>query len=224
MHCPQAIFVTGTDTEVGKTLASCALLHVARRQGLSALGMKPVAAGLDAEGRQEDVEQLLAASSFRLPRELVNPYAFATPIAPHLAALDEGQPIIQAMIRAAFERLAGLADLVVVEGVGGFRVPLGERFDTADMAQALGLPVVLVVGLRLGCLNHALLTAEAILRRKLPFVGWIANTIDPAMARRDDNIAALRQRLPAPLLGVLPFDPAADADAMSRHLELPSNC
>ena len=214
-------FITGTDTEVGKTFATCALLHAARAQGRRALAMKPVAAGTDAEGRNEDVEKLIAASSFAAPRELINPYCFAEPIAPHIAASREGRRIDKHVILDAYRQLAAQADFVAVEGVGGFRVPLGEGFDTADLAQALGLPVVLVVGLRLGCLNHALLTAEAIEKRGLVLAGWIANGIDPAMPYRDENIAALRQRLAAPLLGVLPWLGGGDASAASFHLRPP---
>lgn len=212
-------FVTGTDTGVGKTFATCALLHAARRQGLRALGMKPVAAGVDAEGRNDDVERLIAASSVAAPRELVNPHCFAAPVAPHIAAALEGRAIDLATIRRAYDRLSAQADLVLVEGVGGFLAPLSDRHDTGDLAVSLNLPVILVVGLRLGCLNHALLTAEAIRARGLALAGWIANAIDPAMVCREENIAALAQRLKAPLLGALPFldDPVAAA----RHLSLP---
>lgn len=213
-------FVTGTDTEVGKTFATCALLHAARAQGRRALAMKPIAAGTDAEGRNEDVEKLIAASSFAAPRELVNPYCFAEPIAPHIAASREGRTIKNQVILDAYRQLADQSDVLLVEGVGGFRVPLGDGFDSADLARALDLPVILVVGLRLGCLNHALLTAEAVERRGLTLAGWIANGIDPAMPYREENIAALRQRLSAPLLGILPWLAGADAAAASRHLSL----
>ncbi len=217
-----AWFVTGTDTGVGKTHAAGALLHAARRAGHAAVGMKPVAAGLDANGENEDVLRLAAASSLALPRETVNPYSFAAPIAPHLAAADAGRPIVFAPIRAAFARLAAVADVVVVEGVGGFRVPLGSEGDSADLALCLGLPVILVVGLRLGCLNHALLTAEAIAARGLPLAGWIANAVDPSMARADANRETLERLLPAPCLGCLPYDAKADAAAAARHLRLPA--
>lgn len=198
-----AFFVTGTDTEVGKTFVACALLHALRASGYAALGMKPVAAGLDAQGRNEDVEQLLAASSFAAPRELVNPYAFAGAVAPHIAAAEEQRLIELPRILAAFAQLRTMADAVLVEGVGGFCVPLGEKHDTADLAQALALPVILVVGLRLGCINHALLTQQAIAARGLRLVGWVANRIDPAMARPEENLAALQSRIAAPLLGTV---------------------
>jgi len=222
MHRPQAYFVTGTDTEVGKTFATCALLHLARSRNLRAIGMKPVAAGADAEGRNEDVDSLIAASTLKASRELVNPYCFAAAVAPHIAATLEARHIDRATIIAAARQLAAQADLLLVEGVGGFRVPLGPDFDTADLARDLGLPVILVVGLRLGCLNHALLTAEAIHARSLTLAGWIANRIDPDMPHWQENVAALRQRLPAPLLGVIPWLDSADSAAATPFLSLPT--
>lgn len=200
----QGYFVAGTDTEIGKTFSACALLHAARRQGLSALAMKPVAAGVEADGENEDVRQLMAAASVAAPRELVNPCLYTPPVAPHIAAAEAGRPIKAAAIRHALRELKPLADFILVEGVGGWRVPLGEDFDAADLAADLGLPVILVVGMRLGCLSHALLTAESIAARSLPLAGWIANRIDPAMARFEENLAHLQRALPAPLLGVIP--------------------
>lgn len=217
-----AWFVTGTDTEVGKTFVSCALLHAMRQRGWTALGMKPVAAGFDAEGKNEDVEQLIAASSVTAPRELVNPYAFRAAIAPHIAAAEEGRTIELANIVTAFEQLQGLADVVLVEGVGGFCVPLGpghDAADTADLAAALNLPVILVVGMRLGCISHALLTEQAIVARGLKLVGWIANRIDPAMSRFEENLATLKERIGAPLLGVVPYGTTPQAAGLT--LELP---
>jgi dethiobiotin synthetase len=221
MHRAQGYLITGTDTEVGKTLATCTLLHQARHQGRTALGMKPVAAGVDGDGRNEDVERLIAASSYAVPRELVNPYCLKAAIAPHLAAAEEQRPIEAEPILQAYRDLAGRADLVLVEGVGGFLVPLGNTLDTGDLARRLALPVILVVGLRLGCLNHALLTAEAIAVRGLLLAGWIANRIDPDMPRWQENRDALQQRLDAPLLGTLPFTPDADPAALAGHLILP---
>ncbi len=198
-------FITGTDTEVGKTFVACALLHALRARGLSALGMKPVAAGLDAAGKNEDVEQLIAASALPAPYQLINPYAFRAAVAPHIAAAEEGRTIELANIVAAFEQLRELADAVLVEGVGGFCVPLGPDCDTADLAVALKLPVILVVGMRLGCINHALLTEQAITARGLTLAGWIANRIDPAMSHFEENLTALKERINAPLLGVVPY-------------------
>lgn len=199
-----AWFVAGTDTEVGKTFATCALLLALRKQGLQAVGMKPVAAGTDEDGKNDDVERLVAASGMAAPRELINPYLFRPAIAPHIAAAEAGVAIDIEHIATAFENLRGMADVVLVEGVGGFCVPLGRDCDTADLAERLALPVVLVVGMRLGCINHALLTCQAIASRGLVLAGWIANRIDPAMARFDENLAALRERIDAPLLGVIP--------------------
>lgn len=217
----KSFFVTGTDTEVGKSLVAAALLRLLARQGLSAVGMKPVAAGCDAAGRNEDVAALMAASSVSAPQELVCPWLFPEAVAPHLAAAAAGRPIRFAPILAAYGQLRAVADAVVVEGVGGFRVPLGPDGDAADLARALALPVVLVVGLRLGCINHALLTAEAVVARGLTLAGWVANRIDPAMARADENIETLRELLPAPLLGVVPRLACADADRAADCLQLP---
>ena len=201
----KSFFITGTDTGVGKTHVACALLHATRLRGRTAIGMKPVAAGIEQDGRNDDVTRLLAASSGPAPLAWVNPYAYAPAIAPHIAAQEAGRPIELAVIGQALDRLRARADVVWVEGVGGFRVPLGEGRDTADLAVYLALPVVMVVGMRLGCLNHALLTAEAIAARGLTLAGWIANRIDPEMARFEANLASLQTRLTAPLLGVLPY-------------------
>ncbi len=202
-NIPLAWFITGTDTEIGKTFVACALLHALRRSGARAVAMKPIAAGCDEHGINDDVERLLAASSFTPPRQLVNPYAFRAAIAPHIAAAEEGRQIELPAIATAFAELRSLADVVLVEGVGGFCVPLDATTDTADLAALLDLPLILVVGMRLGCINHALLTAQAIAARGLPLAGWVANRIDPAMSRFSENLAALRSRLPAPLLGIV---------------------
>jgi dethiobiotin synthetase len=217
----QAWFVSGTDTEIGKTFVACALLHAARALGLTAVGMKPIAAGVAPDGSNEDVEQLRTASSLELPPRLVNPYLLQAAIAPHIAAAEEGVCIDFAAIRRAYEQLGSKADVVIVEGVGGFRVPLGPDQDSADLAVALGLPVILVVGMRLGCISHALLSAEAIAARGLKLAGWVANRIDPAMARFEENMEALRLRLPAPLLGVVPNAPVGGAASAATCLSLP---
>ncbi|MGB5063325.1 MAG: dethiobiotin synthase [Candidatus Competibacter sp.] len=216
----QAFFVTGTDTGVGKTHVTCALLHATRQRGRTAIGMKPIAAGVEADGRNDDVVQLLAASSTQPPVELVNPFLYTSPIAPHIAAQETGRPIEIVVIQQAFERLQALADVVWVEGVGGFRVPLDERYDTADLARILALPVILVVGMRLGCLNHALLTAEAITRRGLTLAGWVANRIDPAMACFEANLDTLRAWLDAPLLGVAPHGESPEQLALALRLSV----
>ena len=218
----QAFFLTGTDTEIGKTFITCTLLHRARQLGLRAAGIKPVAAGTDAAGRNEDVERIRAASNVALPREVINPCCLSAAIAPHLAAAEEGVTIDFAPILTACASAMQQADLLIVEGVGGFRVPLSVDRDSADLAVALGLPVILVVGLRLGCLNHALLTAEAIAARGLTLAGWVANRIDPGMARVEDNIATLRELLGAPLLGSVPRIAGSDPVAAASFLQLPS--
>ena len=219
----QAYFLTGTDTEIGKTFVTCALLHRGRQDGLSAAGLKPVAAGTDATGRNDDVEAIRAASSKQLPTETINPYCFAAAIAPHLAAAEEGRSIDFPVIAEACRQAREAADLVIVEGVGGFRVPLGAAGDSADLAIALGLPVIFVVGMRLGCINHALLTVEAIAARGLTLAGWVANRIDPAMARFEANLQTLQQLLPAPLLGVVPHAPEGGAAGAAAGLRLPGS-
>jgi dethiobiotin synthetase len=214
----QAFFVTGTDTGVGKTHVTCALLYATRQLGFTAVGMKPIAAGVEADGRNGDVARLQAASSITAPQEWVNPFLYAPAIAPHIAAHEAGRPIDIAEIQRSFDRLQKLADVVWVEGVGGFRVPLDEKCDTADLARTLALPVILVVGMRLGCLNHALLTAEAIAGRNLRLAGWVANRIDPAMARFEENLETLRLRLKAPLLGMIPYETMPDQAARALRL------
>lgn len=217
-----AYFITGTDTEIGKTLVTCALLRLLALQGINAVGMKPVAAGLDEQGCNEDVSQIVAASPHQAAPSLVNPYAFKRPMAPHAAAAEEGRTIRFAPIHEALNTLRQQASTVLVEGVGGFIVPLGPEGDSADLAQTLGLPVILVVGLRLGCINHALLTAEAINARGLKLAGWVANTVDPAMHDPAASMAALAERLVAPCLGVVPHLEHADAAQAAHYLSLPA--
>ena len=202
----RGVFVTGTDTGIGKTRASALLVRAQRACGRRAIGMKPVASGCreTPEGlRNEDADALIAASDPAPSYALCNPYALAPPIAPHLAAREAGIAIALDPIVSAYGRLAAMADRVVVEGVGGWCVPLGDALMQADLVRALDLPVVLVVGLRLGCINHALLSARAIVADHCVLVGWIANRIDPDMARVDANLDTLRARIDAPLLGVL---------------------
>ena len=204
------IFITGTDTGVGKTLVASALLRAFALSGLRAVGMKPVATGclVDApDHANEDVAQLIAASNVSVPIGLLNPYCFEPAIAPHIAAQRAGTIISLERIQQCYRSLSGLADRVVVEGAGGLLVPITPQEDWSDLARTLELSVILVVGMRLGCLNHALLTAEAIRNRGLIFAGWVANHIDSAMPCFDDNLETLRQKLPAPLLAVMPFAP-----------------
>lgn len=217
-------FVVGTDTGVGKTLVTSALLFGYSQQGLATAGMKPVAAGCMPEnGRlvSEDVTMLLSAGSVVAALEQHNPYAFAPAIAPHIAAQQVNEIIKTRVIQAAYQELSTLAEVVIVEGVGGFRVPLGEQLDTADLAQILNIPVILVVGMRLGCINHTLLTVEAIQARGLELAGWVANRIDPNMAAFEENLQTLEQHIPAPCLGVLPYLPQADFKLAAGYLQLP---
>ncbi|SEL48273.1 dethiobiotin synthase [Nitrosovibrio tenuis] len=216
---PSGYFVTGTGTGVGKTLVSCALLYAFRACGKSVVGMKPVAVGCE-NGRWMDVEMLSVASDVKAPRELINPYALVAPIAPHIAAKQSGILIDILTIRRACRELQKIADIVIVEGAGGFLVPLNEREDISHMTKALGLPVILVVGMQLGCLNQALLTAQAVRAAGLPLAGWVANRIDVHMAAFDENVFTLEQRLGCPLLGVLPFDHDADPQQMSLLLNI----
>lgn len=221
---PHGIFVTGTDTGVGKTRIATALLRAFAGRGLRAVGMKPVAAGCEwADGDliNEDVTALTAVSTLAAPVDLINPYRFQPAIAPHLAAERAGVTISLQRIRDAYVALAARADRVVVEGAGGFLVPLNEREDFGDLVQLLELPVLMVVGMRLGCLNHALLTAEAVQRRGLQFAGWVANRLDATTPAVEQNVQTLCKRLDAPLLGIVPFEiTTAGADASCLDLQL----
>lgn len=217
----RGFFVTGTDTGVGKTLVACALLNAYARQGLRAVGMKPVAAGAAEQGGRlvnDDVMALTAASSVAAAAELLNPYCFAPPIAPHIAAAEAGVIIDLQRIRHAYRALTAIADRVIVEGAGGFRVPLGRDGDTARLAAMIGLPVVLVVGMRLGCINHALLTADAVRASGLVLAGWVANHIDPAMSHADENVATLEARLGAPLVARIAHEENPDAVRIAAML------
>ena len=220
---PFSCLVIGTDTEIGKTLVSCALLYAMGAAGLRAAGMKPVAAG--AQLRQgawhnEDVDLIQAAAPLKLPQELTTPYLLPTPAAPHLAAELAGRVLSPRLILDHYAQVRAQAEAVVVEGVGGFRVPLTATYDTADLARELGLPLVLVVGLRLGCINQALLTAEAIEARGLQLAAWVANTVDPTMAHVAGNLAAIGARIKAPLLGHLPRLVQPDPATVSSYLNL----
>jgi len=217
----QGFFVTGTDTGVGKTLVACALLRALADAGKAAVGMKPIAAGSEG-GRWADVDALAGASAVRAPANLVNPYAFEPAIAPHIAAELAGVGIEIESIARAHEELCRRAQVVVVEGVGGFLVPLNARDTSADLARRLALPVVLVVGMRLGCLNHALLTRAQIASCGLRCAGWVANCAVPDMPYLDANVRALEERLGCLHLGTVPFQRDPRPETFARLLVLKS--
>ncbi len=217
-------FIAGTDTDAGKTLVATALLQAANMQGLSTLAIKPVAAGCQqtAEGlRNDDALLLQQTMSCDLPYEQVNPVAFEPPIAPHIAAEQAGKRLLVSQL-AGYCRggLLQRADLALIEGAGGWRVPLNRGETLADLVKELNLPVILVVGMKLGCINHALLTAEAIARDGLTLAGWVANRIDPEMDCYSDNVMALKDRLHAPCLGEVPHLDSPDASSASQFLNL----
>jgi dethiobiotin synthetase len=220
----KAFFIAGTDTGVGKTTVTCALLAAAKAQGLSTVALKPLASGctLTPAGlRNDDALVLMAEMTEALSYDEVNPVALAAAMSPHLAASAVGR-------RLSIQQLAGFtrgglmrrADLALVEGVGGWRVPISSRELFSALPRELGLPVVLVVGMRLGCLNHAILTVEAIARDGLRLAGWVANVIDPEMAALDENVATLKSMLSAPCLGVLPWMPGQSSMVMAAHLDI----
>jgi dethiobiotin synthetase len=225
----RGFFVTGTDTGVGKTLASACLVHALRARGLHVAGMKPVASGCarDPVGggwHNDDALALQAASSPPVPEYAwVNPVALPEATAPQLAAARAGVDVSLPPLLAASRALASGRDALVVEGVGGWLAPLADGLEQSTLARALGLPVVLVVGVRLGCLNHARLTERAIRADGLPLAGWIANAVDPAFADADEYRALLARSLQSPCLGSLPYRPDGRADDMAAFLvDLPA--
>ncbi len=215
-------FVTGTDTGVGKSLVSAALLCAMAARGMKVAGMKPVASGARvANGvvSNEDVDLLLRYSSCPgLDATSINPYVFTPPVAPHLAARQAGISVRFSTIRQALHRLESLADAVVIEGAGGLLVPLGEEGSMADLCVFLQAPIILVVGVRLGCINHALLTVEALQARGLHLTGWVANCLERHMLEFSGNMATLEERIEAPLLGTIPFQPGISVEEVSRML------
>jgi dethiobiotin synthetase len=223
---PKGFFVTGTDTGVGKTVVSVALTRALGARGLRVAVMKPIASGSEPtpDGpRNSDAVALMAAANVEAPYQVVNPYCFLPPISPHIAARESGVTIDLALIRRRYESLADAADCVIVEGAGGWLAPIGDSTSMADLAVALALPAILVVGLRLGCLNHALLTRESIAARGVPFAGWVANAVDPLFERAEENLATLAARLATPPLAHVPCltrasGPAQLAEAAARLL------
>jgi len=219
----RGVFITGTDTACGKTYVARALITALQRRGLRVAGFKPVAAGAErGDGflQNDDALSLSAASNLDIPYDVINPYCFEAAVAPHIAAADGGLQIELSKILAAREAIARRADYIVAEGAGGWRVPLAADLDMQGLAVALGMPVLLVVGLRLGCLNHALLTEQAILASGTPLLGWVGTQVDLQMARVSDNLATLLERLSVPCLGVLSHARAAAGIEISRALAL----
>lgn len=218
----RGIFVTGTDTGCGKTEITLALMAAMQSRGLRVLGMKPVASGCEqgAEGlRNADALQIQTQGSCQAPYGVINPFAFAPPIAPHIAAGEAGVDISLASIGTAYASLCAEAERVVVEGVGGWRVPLAPALSLSDVPKDLGLPVILVVGLKLGCINHALLTAESIQADGLRLAGWIANQVEREMLVRDANLATLAALIQAPCLGVVPWQERPTPTETAAYLQ-----
>ncbi len=216
-------FITGTDTGIGKTWATLALMQALQNSGQRVAGMKPIASGcaMTPQGlRNPDALLIQQQASFAAPYALVNPYAFAPPIAPHIAAVQSGLPIDLPVIRAAAQALQMQADGLVIEGVGGWRVPLSASSSLVDLVKCLKAQVILVVGLRLGCLNHALLTAEVMAADGCACVGWIANPLAAEVVVGEQLLATLRQRLPMPLLGCLPYQETLQVAALAQALEI----
>jgi dethiobiotin synthetase len=206
----RGLFITGTDTEIGKTVVGCALVRAFAARGERVAVMKPIAAGAERtpEGlRNEDALALMEAASVKHPYVRVNPFCFEPPISPHIAAKEAMIEIDMTKIAAEYRAIAVTSDRVVVEGAGGWLAPISETVTMADLARALGLPALLVVGLRLGCLNHAALTRRAIEALGVPFAGWIANRPGPPMQREAENLATLALRLGEPPLSIVPFAP-----------------
>jgi dethiobiotin synthetase len=204
----RGFFITGTDTEIGKTLVSTLLIRALAAGGNKVVGIKPVASGAsesDGQLQNEDALALMACSNVTAPYEQINPYCFVPPVAPHIAAAQAGIVIEMNTITGNYSALAQRADVVVVEGVGGWRVPLGQSFAVSDLARALDLPVIMVVGIRLGCINHALLTAESIQATGCKLAGWVANIIDGESLMLTENIETLRSRFNFPLLATIPY-------------------
>lgn len=223
----QKYFIAGTDTDAGKTLIAAGLLNKAKSEGLSTVGLKPIAAGCEEtpEGlRNDDALMLMAQSTEELPYEQVNPIAFAPPIAPHIAGQQLRRPLsagrIVGLLRGVL--MINRAQFTLVEGAGGYRVPLNPKETLADVTKELNLPVILVVGMKLGCLNHALLTVEAIHRDGLKLAGWIANRVDEDMAVYKENIETLHAMIQAPCLGEVPFLSEPTPETVASHIKLPS--
>jgi dethiobiotin synthetase len=217
----QGYFITGTDTDAGKTCATLALMRYFKRQGKSVLGMKPVASGCTLQsGELKNADALLIQehASIAVDYQLINPYAYELPVSPHIAGIHN--PVKLAVIVERFNSLKALADVVIVEGAGGWYAPLNTQDDISDLANALALPVILVVGLRLGCINHAKLSYQAIQLSGIACAGWIAVCVDPDLLNRDENIQTITAALPVPLFGILPYQQPLDFELLADQINL----
>ena len=217
----QGYFITGTDTDAGKTCATIALIRYFKRQGKTVLGMKPVASGCRLQGgelKNADALLIQAHSSIAVEYQLINPYAYELPVSPHIAGVDN--PVKLATIVERFKSLKALAEVIIVEGAGGWYAPLNAQEDISALAKVLALPVILVVGLRLGCINHAKLSYQAIQLSGITCVGWIAVCVDPDLLNRHENIQTITDALPVPLLGILPYQQALDFELLADQLKL----
>lgn len=217
----QGYFITGTDTDAGKTWATLALMQYFKQQGKTVVGMKPVAAGCMLQDRQlknADALLLQAHASMNVAYELVNPYAYELPVSPHIAGINN--PVELGEVLACYDELSRKVDVTLVEGAGGWLAPVNQHQDISDLAKVLALPVIMVVAIRLGCINHAKLTYQAIQQSGLPCAGWIANCTDPDMLARDENIQSIAAAVGMPLLGVLPYTEVADFDVLAAFVRL----
>ena len=219
----RGFFITGTDTGIGKTWSTLALMQACKIGGMKVAGMKPVASGSEETGgelRNEDALMIQSYCSRPYPYELINPYVFREPIAPHIAAAKNGITISIGKIVDAYRLLSEKSDVVMVEGIGGWRVPITEDHTTSEMVEALDLPVILVVGLRLGCINHALLTNQVIQSDNIKLAGWIVSCVDKEYLETEKTIQTLIEKIDAPLLGKLPFSPVCDVEALGKHISI----
>ena len=217
------LFVTGTDTGIGKTWTALGLMHAYKNRGMRVAGMKPVASGARYRNKElvnDDALVLQQACDGNPPYAVINPYVFQPPVAPHIAARQVGVEIRLERLHDAYMKLSGQYDQVIVEGAGGWRVPLGEDLTMADLVKTFGIQVVVVVGLRLGCINHALLTVEAVRNDGLIVAGWVASHIDPEYSEPEQNVATLVRKIDAPLLGRLPNCTEFDAETMAESLDI----
>ncbi len=214
----QGFFITGTDTNVGKTWATIALIRYFKKLGKVVVGMKPVAAGCELNNRNEDALLIQTNASVQVPYDLINPYAYEQAVSPHIAGINN--PVEFGKVIECYAALKEMADVVIVEGAGGWYAPLNAQQDISDLAKTLGLPIILVVGIKLGCINHAKLTYQAIKQSGTICVGWIAVCVDADMLNTDENIDTIKHLMPVPLLGVLPHTPKADFDFLAEKIEI----